>query len=161
MTIENVTAELSISATATPKGEKPDKPTPPAIGDTLVENGLRYQITSASTATLLGPHFDQDLEDWPVKDCKIKTDIAVNENVFHVTAIAPNAFSGATQLTSILISGNIETIGLEAFYRCYSLTSLSHTGIRQINRERRKRAILPQIGFAFYYCGTRQYGVCF
>lgn len=125
MTIENVTAELSISATATPKGEKPDKPTPPAIGDTLVENGLRYQITSASTATLLGPYFDQDLADWPVKDCKIKTDIAVNENVFHVTAIAPNAFSGATQLTSILISGNIETIGLEAFYRCYSLTSLS------------------------------------
>ena len=125
MTIENVTAELSISATATPKGEKPDKPTPPAIGDTLVENGLRYQITSASTATLLGPDFDQNLADWPVKDCKIKTDIAVNGNVFHVTAIAPNAFSGATQLTSILISGNIETIGLKAFYRCYSLTSLS------------------------------------
>ena len=123
-TDEQFVYELSLN-TATPKGEKPDKPTPPAIGDTLVENGLRYQITSASTATLLGPDFNQDLADWPVKDCKIKTDIAVNGNVFHVTAIAPNAFSGATQLTSILISGNIETIGLEAFYRCYSLTSLS------------------------------------
>lgn len=107
-------------------GKKPDTPT-----DIFAYNGLKYQIISDNTVSVIGPDVVEgsgtegnDNDSWTVTDCVIPSTITHNSTTYQVKAIEDGAFSGAIHMKTITLPEGLETIGYEAFYRCYELKTL-------------------------------------
>ena len=58
-----------------------------------------------------------------------------------VTTIGTNAFSGCSEMTSIVIPNSVTTIGYEAFHSCHGLKSINIPN-----------SVSTIDGYAFYYC---------
>lgn len=110
-------------------GKSTDKP---IVEDTvIIVNNLRYKLLSETTASVVGPDVadasgtqGNDNDSWTVTDCVIPSTITYNSIAYQVKSIEDGAFSGATNMKTIILPEGLETIGYEAFYRCYGLKTL-------------------------------------
>ena len=91
------------------------------VGDKFSSDGIYYQITSVSPATVKVTSKPSGKYSGSII---IPANISYLETSYSVTAIATLAFSGCTGLTSINIPESVTTIGFETFSYCNSLTSI-------------------------------------
>lgn len=94
--------------------------TAPQAGDTVVANGLKYKMLSASTLQLEG--FAQGATTAVTVPSAVTI---VPGKTAKVTAIAASAFKGQTALKSLALSADVQTIGANAFEGCTGLTSVT------------------------------------
>lgn len=78
------------------------------IPDTIVVNGITYQVTS--------------IADNAFKGDKVVQTVNMGSNI---KTIGKNAFSGCTKLKKVTLSKNLSTIESKALYKCTSLTSIT------------------------------------
>ncbi len=103
-----------------------------AVGDVFVSGNYKYQITTEATstevsgageATLLG--FSTTASAADQANAAIAQYFQKDGKMYIVTAIAPNAFSNNTNITSVSIKGAVAKVGMSAFYGCSNLTKVS------------------------------------
>lgn len=117
LTIQNVTGDITISAT----GIVENDPTPDI--KTFKVDQMIYEKTSQNTVTLIGPDVE-DITKWNTSSYSIPANISYEGKTYQVTELGKSAFSGAEQLTSITLPEGLEKIKINAFYKCYGLTTL-------------------------------------
>ncbi|MBR6316578.1 MAG: leucine-rich repeat protein [Lachnospiraceae bacterium] len=60
-----------------------------------------------------------------IKKCKIPASVVVGRKAYPVTKIGDNAFSGCTNLTTLVIGKNVKIIGKNAFKNCKKLKTVT------------------------------------
>ena len=91
------------------------------FAEDICVNGLYYQITSDSTAKVV-KSADNSLY---TREIVIPTTIENSEKTYKVTCIDVSAFSGAYQVTNIVIGDNVDSICASAFVSCSYLESIT------------------------------------
>ncbi|MCD7745032.1 MAG: leucine-rich repeat protein [Lachnospiraceae bacterium] len=93
------------------------------VGASISIDKLSYTVTASDssemTVTLSAP------ESKTITSATIPATVTIDGNTYTVTAIADNAFSGCTSLTSVSVGANVTSIGSKAFYNCTSLKTVS------------------------------------
>ncbi len=92
----------------------------PNISMAAVEvDGLSYELDNAkNTAKVVAGEVPY------AGDYVIPATIVYGDNTYKVTAIEDVAFLQCTEVTSLVIGDNVETVGFSSFERCYSLSNL-------------------------------------
>ena len=110
---------------------------PSATSINSIINGLKYKI-SDSTAIVMGNTLGDS-----VKSVSIPSTITIDSVEYIVTAIGNSAFSGCSNLSSVILTDSIKSIGKSAFKRCANLTTINiPNSVTSIGDE------------AFYGCGN-------
>lgn len=86
--------------------------------DNPIIDGIYYLLNREDkTATVTGCNNS-------IVSLSIPSSITVKSGTYSVTSVAPFAFQGNTNLTSLSFDKGMETIGLSAFYHCDNVTSI-------------------------------------
>ncbi len=80
------------------------------IKETKIGDLYYTYSTGSKTATVINGDYSQ------INDLTIPSTITVDNTICHVTAIAPKAFYGLTNIRSVKISDGVTSIGADAFY---------------------------------------------
>ena len=102
--------------------------------DTVIIDGLKYQLDSNNTAAVIG------YTDAP-QSVTIPSTVSYANETLRVTSIDQGAFQGCTSLTSVTIPDSVTSIGNGAFSFCKNLISITiPNSVTSIGND------------AFYYC---------
>ena len=117
-------AETTPSTVTTPPAD--DAPlAPPAVGDTVVVDGLKYKITSSKAATFIGLEKAKSLSSVTIPaSITLGAKNAKDVSVLKVTAIGDKALTKDTKVVSVNIGKNVKTIGKAAFGGCTKLKTV-------------------------------------
>lgn len=91
-----------------------------AMATEIYQEPLYFEITSENEHTVRVSSLAENFY-YEKLEINIPSTINYNEQIYHVTAIGNNAFTDA-EISSVIISSGITTIGEEAFYNCQNLT---------------------------------------
>ena len=85
---------------------------------------LKYKVTNAAsngkgTVTLVGSTSKKS--DKKFKSLTVASSVKIGGVNFNVTAVGAKAFTGRKYLTTVVIGGNVKTIGGAAFSKCVKL----------------------------------------
>ncbi|MCQ2287926.1 MAG: leucine-rich repeat protein [Muribaculaceae bacterium] len=103
-----------------------------AAGDVIVDGNYKYQIIKeainispggSGSASVIG--FSSTVTSADQANAVIAQVVKKDGFNYIVTEIAPNAFSGNTNITSVTIKGPVSKIGMAAFYGCSNLAKVS------------------------------------
>jgi BspA type Leucine rich repeat region (6 copies)/Concanavalin A-like lectin/glucanases superfamily/Secretion system C-terminal sorting domain/Ig-like domain CHU_C associated len=94
---------------------------PPAIGDTFAFEGINYIVTKATLPYEVAVHTHTGF----AGTANIPASVTNAGNSFAVTSIGVNAFYNCFGLTSVTIPNSVTSIGISAFGSCTGLTSVS------------------------------------
>ena len=121
-------AKLSQSVDEAQKdpGVNPPQEQPPKVNEAFTAtDGLSYKVTAYSgkskTVTVTGISKK-------VTSITIPDTVSYKKEVFQVTAIGNNAFTGQASLKSVVIGKNITSIGAKAFYNDKNLAKVTFKG---------------------------------
>ena len=97
----------------------------PAVGDTVVVDGLKYKITSSKAATFIGLEKAKSLSSVTIPaSITLGAKNAKDVSVLKVTAIGDKALTKDTKVVSVNIGKNVKTIGKAAFGGCTKLKTV-------------------------------------
>ena len=91
-------------------------------------NGIYYNITSAEDKTVavtFSGEYYNDVDDEYTGEVAIPATVTHGGVTYRVTSIGVSAFERCTSLTSVTIPEGVTSIGSRAFERCTSLTSIT------------------------------------
>ncbi|MBQ0070121.1 MAG: leucine-rich repeat protein, partial [Bacteroidales bacterium] len=103
-----------------------------AAGDVIVDGNYKYQIIKdainispggSGSASVIG--FSSTATSADQANAVIAQVVKKDGFNYIITEIAPNAFSGNTNITSVTIKGPVAKIGMAAFYGCSNLAKVS------------------------------------
>ena len=115
----------------------------------FVVDRLAYKITGTTTVEVANPEFEAKLSDDDYSGViNIPGAVTYNGTTYTVTGIGLNAFAG-TEVTQVIIPNTVTYVGVNAFYFCRNLKSISFgSGVRSIG------------DYAFVSCENLRYVIC-
>ena len=97
----------------------------PAVGDTVVVDGLKYKITGSKAATFIGLEKAKSLSSVTIPaSITLGAKNAKDVSVLKVTAMGDKALTKDTKVVSVNIGKNVKTIGKAAFGGCTKLKTV-------------------------------------
>ncbi|MDD7404036.1 MAG: leucine-rich repeat domain-containing protein [Butyribacter sp.] len=118
----NFKTEVAIKVSA--KAAEQQKTSPKVGTNTTTTNGS-CKVTAVGSNGKVEVTFTPSKANKKAKKVKIDKQVTINGKVYAVTAIAANAFSGNTKMTSVSIPSTVTKIGKNAFKGCTSLKSVT------------------------------------
>lgn len=86
----------------------------------FTSTNLKYRITSYNTAMCLGPTIASPSDTW-----RVPNEASYQGVNYMITAVGDRAFFLCSDITTVILGNNVETVGIYAFYGCSSLTNLN------------------------------------
>ncbi len=86
----------------------------------FTSSNLKYRITSYNTAMCLGSTIASPSGNW-----RVPSEASYQGVNYMITAVGDRAFFQCSNITTIILGNNVETVGVYAFYGCTSLTNLN------------------------------------
>ncbi len=117
ITYENYSVQIPISVTA--------KEVAPEIGTTEATTNGTCEVTGVAADGTVEVTFNPSKANKKAKKAKIDKTVTIDGKEYAVTAIADNAFSGNTKMTSVSIPDTVTKIGSNAFKGCTKLKKVT------------------------------------
>lgn len=125
ITYEGFTVQVPITVIEkTVDVEKPEDVLP-KVGETVKTTNGSCKVTAIGQGGAVEVTFTPSKSNKKAKKAKIDKKVTINGKEYVVTAIAANAFSGNTKMTSISIPNTVTKIGKNAFKGCTKLKSIT------------------------------------